>query len=208
MMKKSVLILLVASMFFVFAACANDADPGTDPNGEDVQKADDPEAPIIEEVLGDPAELESKLGIIVDMPEEYPVSRYAVINENQGQVEFYVGSDLVLGRVAKGNVENMSEVTSTFDHDETVDLNGLSVRLRYADAESTSNNTLGIADAYDAQKDVTYMVSLLNNGTKEKLQTAMQALVDNTTFTDAAPAGDDANAGDAANGGDTANTQG
>ena len=110
------------------------------------------------------------------MPEEYPVSRYAVINENQAQVEFYVGSDLVLGRVAKGNVENMSEVTSTFDHDETVDLNGLSVRLRYDDPENTSNNTLGVADAYDAENDVTYMVSLLNNGTQENLMTAMRCV--------------------------------
>lgn len=195
-MKKSLLILLVASMFFVFAACNNAADPNANTD-DDVQKADDPEAPIIEEVLGDPAELEEQLGIIINMPEEYPVSRYAVINENQAQVEFYVGSDLVLGRVAKGNVENMSEVTATFDHDETVDLNGLSVRLRYDDPENTSNNTLGVADAYDAENDVTYMVSLLNNGTQENLLTAMQALVDNTTFSDAtAPAGDDANTGD------------
>lgn len=72
-MKKSLLILLVASMFFVFAACNNAADPNANTD-DDVQKADDPEAPIIEEVLGDPAELEEQLGIIINMPEEYPVS--------------------------------------------------------------------------------------------------------------------------------------
>ncbi len=184
-MKKSVLILLIASLFFVFAAC-NNAD---NPAGDEVQP-EEPEAPIIEEVLGDPSELEEQLGIIVNMPEEYPVSRYAVINENQAQVEFYVGSDLVLGRVAKGNVENMSEVVSQFDHDETIDLNGLTVRLRYDDADNNANNTLGVADAYDAEQDVTYMVSILHNGGSENLQTAMQALVENTTFAAADNAAD------------------
>lgn len=40
-MKKSLLILLVASMFFVFAACNNAADPNANTD-DDVQKADDP----------------------------------------------------------------------------------------------------------------------------------------------------------------------
>lgn len=191
-MKKSVLVLLIASLFFVFAACSQEpaTEPEADPDTnveEDVDKAPDPDAPVIEEVLGDPSELEAELGIIIDMDSQYPVSRYAVIDDNKAQVEFYVGSDQVMGRVAKGQQENMSGYTSAFDVDETVDVDGLSVRLRYADPEKSTNfagENIAIADAYDAEKDLSYTVVIMMDGTKDKLIEGVQALVASASVSD------------------------
>lgn len=183
-MKKLWIALLMLSLVFAFAAC-NDADkPGDDGVVDESQKAPNPDAPIIEQVLGDPEELQTALGIAVSLPEEYPVARYAIIDGDMAQIEFYVGQNLAMGRVAKGQHDNMSAVASAFDFDETAQIAGLSVRLRYADPDAEaiySASKLGVADAYDAAKDVSYMVSILTDATKADLTAAMEALINGTT---------------------------
>jgi hypothetical protein len=180
-MKKLLIVLLALSLLFVFAACTGgNTNTDEDTTNEDVQKADDPESPIIEEVIGDPAELQEALGISIVLPEEYPVSEYRVIDEYMAQVAFYVGTNQAIARVAKGQYDNMSGLTTAFDLDETVTVSGLSVRLRYADpaAEALYDaDKNGVADAYDAANDLSYMVYIYTNATKADLTAAMEALI-------------------------------
>ena len=123
------------------------------------------------------------------MPEEYSATRYAIINDIQAQVEFMVGENQAIGRIAKGHQENMSEVTSTFDNNETVDVKGVSAYVRYPNPDSQalySAQNIGVIDAYDETADVTYSVSILTNATKDDLIAALTALMEAATIGEAA----------------------
>ncbi len=178
-MKKFFLAFMAISLLVVLAACDNnpaDDDPG-------VQKADDPEAPITEQALEDKQELATMLGIDIDVAEKYSPDRYSVIETDQAQVDFSVGDSMAFGRMALGQRENMSGYTSTFDFDEQTEISGLPARLRYPDpdAEVTAfSGKIGIADVWDAEKDVTYLVVIFTNPTKAQLIEAMESLIKNS----------------------------
>ena len=187
-MKKSLLLVLVLGLTMIFAACGNE--PANDQvNTDDPDKAADPEAPISETLIEDAQEIKDTLGIAIARPEEYSATRYAIINDIQAQVEFMVGENQAIGRIAKGHQENMSEVTSTFDNNETVDVKGVSAYVRYPNPDSQalySAQNIGVIDAYDETADVTYSVSILTNATKDDLIAALTALMEAATIGEAA----------------------
>lgn len=133
-----------------------------------------------EELVEDMARISELLGVSVALPEEFEVSRALVIDENIAQVEFTIGEDAYMGRYAAGLQENMSGMSKNFAKDETAEIAGLSVRLRYTPAEQAVNqtiSTIGVADAYDAAKNISFMVVQMKNSSKEALIAAMEAFI-------------------------------
>jgi len=55
-----------------------------------------------------------------------------------------------------------------FDHDETVEVDGLTVRLRYNDASAAAiASTIAVADCFDGTH--SYCAILMQNGTKDNV---------------------------------------
>lgn len=183
-MKKSLFLVLVLGIMLVFAACGTD---GENASGTDIaggEKAPDPDAPITEDIKGSVEDITNALGITVTLPNEYQLTRYAVIDDIQGQVEFLIGENQAVARVAKGQQTNMSELTGEFANTETVDINGVSAQVRYPNAGTESNyaaDSMGVIDAYNAGADLSYSVVMLSNATKDELVAAMTALIAGTT---------------------------
>lgn len=192
-MKKLLILLMSLLLVPALAACGQQAADEEPPEEEieweatptdlevDLSPYEGYDQPAENErLVEDMTQVNEMLGATVTLPADFTVSRTLVIDENVVQVEFTVGEDNYTGRYASGLHENMSGMTNNFVNDETVDIAGLSVRLRYTTPEQAPNetiSTIGVADAYDQEKNISYMVALMKNSTKEKLVSAMEAFI-------------------------------
>lgn len=180
-MKKLGIIGLTLALLLTFSACGGEQEetqgPVTDTNLTPYE-----EEPVITEMEGDLEDLEALLGQPITLPDTWEVSRCTVIDDYMGQIEFSIGETTYVARYAAGQQENLSAMEKNFATTETVEINGVSVALRYTDAEESSTAVnFGVADAYDQSRDVTFCIIEKNFTTVEDLQSAMEALMESVT---------------------------
>lgn len=180
-MKKLGIIGLTLALLLTFSACGGEQEetqgPVTDTNLTPYE-----EEPVITEMEGDLEDLEALLGQPITLPDTWEVSRCTVIDDYMGQIEFSIGETTYVARYAAGQQENLSAMEKNFATTETVEINGVSVALRYTDAEESSTAVnFGVADAYDQSRDVTFCIIEKNFTTAEDLQSAMEALMESVT---------------------------
>lgn|GEM_PF-1540280 len=183
-MKKLLIALLCLVLACCFAACNKDEEPA-----EEAASPTDLVNPVAEPVEGDPlvaeaeeevSKLEQELDITIALPDSFQITRSVMVEGYMAQIEFTLDAENYTGRYALGKYENMSGFSKGFQHEETVDINGVPVKLRWTakeDIMSEVETTIGVADAYDAEKDLSYMVVLTKDSTKEKLTDAMTAFM-------------------------------
>ena len=144
--------------------------------GEPVPLAD----PLVAEAEEEVSKLEQELDITIDLPEDFLITRSVLVEGYMAQIEFTFAEENYTGRYAKGQQENMSGFSKGFAHEETATIDGVAVKLRWtakADIMSEVETTIGVADAYDQAKDLSYMVVLTKDSTKEKLVDAITAFM-------------------------------
>ena len=181
-MKKLLAVLLALGLLFSFAACGegNEEPVGQEnPHVSNTDLVPYEEEPIITEMEGELKDLEAVLDQHLSLPEEWAASRCTVIDETVAQIEFSIGEDTYVARSAKGQQENLSDMGKIFTTTETVDVNGISVTIRYIDPEkSTLPLSFGVADAYDAEKDLSFCIIQDEFTSVEDLTAAMEALME------------------------------
>lgn len=189
-MKKTLLLLLCLLLAFAAAACASDTE--APPEDEyvweatptDLEPADEPQVDPRdtadnEKFVEEYTEAELLLGTTLVLPDDFAVTRTLIVDETYVQTEFsYDGADH-LGRYAQGLHENISGMTRDFPHDESKEIAGLSVRLRWTTAEEAIgyNSSLGVADAYDAERNISFMLVRNSGATEENLTAAMELFI-------------------------------
>ena len=122
------------------------------------------------------------MGSQIELPETFVVTRYAIVDDTMAQIEFTYEDLKGAGRYAKGQYTNMSGLTRSFTNDENTEIDGVSAHLRYnsyeeGSVEAQSGSTVGVADAYDAEKDMSYMVYFTSGADKDVLTEAMAAFM-------------------------------
>lgn len=154
-MKKLLSIVLVIAMMFALAACGG-------------EKTDDSVV-----TLKDDAALQKASGVTLIAPAEAVDPHYATVEldgiENKvAQADFtFDGNKCVLRKVA-GDFSLSTLDAMKFDHDETVEVDGLTVRLRYNDASAAAiASTIAVADCFDGTH--SYCAILMQNGTKDNV---------------------------------------
>lgn len=208
MMRKLLLLLLCLLLCLAVAACANNAEEpavGPDP-AEELPPDEEWEATPTDLLVGpeftpdytdvaegqqlvsDYADASALIGAELIFPAEFTVNQ--VLIEGQiVQVLFDYDGSSYLARLAAGLQENMSGITRSLGADEQAEIAGLSVRLRYpkapeADAAPTlgpaANASMGVADAYDQAANISYMLTLQSDATKDKLSATMEMLINST----------------------------
>jgi len=184
-MKKVLILLLSLMLVFAFAACgAEEEQPEAPVSDTDLNIIETEEESNVHEVEGELSQLEEVIGTTITLPESFVVTRYAVVNDNIAQVEFEYDELKFVGRYATGNQSNMSGLTREFTNNETVDVEGVSVQLRYnvyAEDDLSAQGasaTMGIADAYNSTDDMSFMIYAVKGADKDNLTEAMTAFMD------------------------------
>ncbi len=178
-----VLCLLCLALAFSFAACNKDKGEGEEPaSPTDIPAEATPIEgdPLVAEAEEEVSKLEQELDITIDLPEDFLITRSVLVEGYMAQIEFTFAEENYTGRYAKGQQENMSGFSKGFAHEETATIDGVAVKLRWtakADIMSEVETTIGVADAYDQAKDLSYMVVLTKDSTKEKLVDAITAFM-------------------------------
>ena len=172
-MKKALIILLAAALLLSLSACG-DKSPVS--NTDLVPYEEEPPIQESEVKLSD---LEDVLDQSIKLPKEWELTRCTLIDESVSQVEITSGEQQFVGRYAKGQEDNLSGMEKSFTDTETVDINGVSVTIRYTDPEKTNNKrNFGVADAYDPAKDISFCIIQKNFTSVEDLSSAMEGLMD------------------------------
>jgi len=168
-MKKFVIVLLMligVLAMTALAGCGKDSDS----NVKSYDQVDD---------------LNEKADVELNIPEDAEKAQFQLLEGNIAQSDYYIGDIHYVVRVAKGQQENLSQLSADeqFTNDETTEISGLSTRLRYNvyEASTDMSTTYGIADAYDAETDISYCVFMVKDGNKELLTNAMQNLITGET---------------------------
>ena len=156
-MKKLLTIVLVIAMMFAFAACGG-------------EKAQLDESVV---TLKDDASLQKATGVTLVAPAEavdphYATVELAGIEGKVAQADFtFDGNKCVLRKVA-GEFSLSTLDAMKFDNDETVEVDGLNIRLRYNNASAAAiASTIAVADCFDGTH--SYCAILMQNGTKENV---------------------------------------
>lgn len=190
-MKKPLAILLALGLMLSLSACGGPKEPVSNTDLVPYE-----EEPLIAETEGELADLESVLDRSIALPEEIDASRYTIIDDSVAQIEFSIGEASFVGRYAKGQQENLSGLEKDFTDTQTLDLDGVSVTIRYTDPEKTSSRrTFGVADAYDAENGVSLCIIQKDFTSVEDIQSAMEALMHSVAQGGADAAKDSADSG-------------
>ena len=193
-MKKFLWVLLTLLILFAMAltACSNDAESGENEDVvpeyvatpedllSDEEYVPDPSVTAENEVyLEEYSDAEALLGMDITFPEAFEISRVLIVDNTYVQVEFIMGDVSYMGRYATGLQENMSGIEKGFNTDETVDVDGLSLRLRYTVEEERdkSSSTMGVADSYNTTLNISYMLVQQTFVDAETLQEAMELFI-------------------------------
>ena len=185
-MKKLWLLLCCLLFVFAAAACAADVEEGEqlgvvpDDYEWEATPADLLEGEAVvdphdtaenEQFVEEVSEAEALLGTTIVLPQEFEVSRMLIVDGTYVQVEFVLAGVDYLGRWASGLHENMSGMTDGFLHDENVEINGLSVRLRWTESSEAVGFTssLGVVDTYDAARNISFMLVQNEEATQDSL---------------------------------------
>ncbi len=176
-MNKRILIAL--SILLLVSVCALSAcSSATDENesGVDVQQYDDLDS------------MNAQLDVNVNLPEGAEKAQFNIVDGTIAQSDYYLDDIHYVVRVTKGEQENLSGISAdeTFTNDETVEICGLDVRLRYnmSEVSADTETSYGIADAYDADTDISYCVFMIQGGQKDLLMEAMEKLITGETTVD------------------------
>ncbi len=178
-MKKVVALMLSLSLLLTLAACKNQEE-GKVSDTDMIFEME--EESTVNAVEGDLDQLEEFMGSQIELPETFVVTRYAIVDDTMAQIEFTYEDLKGAGRYAKGQYTNMSGLTRSFTNDENTEIDGVSAHLRYnsyeeGSVEAQSGSTVGVADAYDAEKDMSYMVYFTSGADKDVLTEAMAAFM-------------------------------
>ena len=180
-MKKLSILILCLVVACGLAACHKGGQDATSPTDVQPAVATPVEGdPLVQEADEDVSGLEQELDITIKLPEDFQITRTALVEGYMAQVEFTYDSENYTGRYAKGQHDNMSGFEKGFKHEETAEIAGLQVKLRWTASDeimTATAATSGVADAYDAQKDLSYMIVLTKDSTKDKLVNAMTAFI-------------------------------
>ena len=182
-MKKLLIVILCLGLVCCFAACHNE-EPAEDQAASptDIEAVAEPVEgdPLVAETEEDVSNLEQQLDITIELPEDFQITRSVMVEGYMAQIEFTYEGENYTGRYAQGQYDNMSGFSKGFHNEETVDIDGVSVKLRWTtedDIMSDIEATTGVADAYDTGKNLSYMVVLTKASTKDKLVNAMTAFM-------------------------------
>lgn len=178
-MKKVLVLMLSLLLLLTFAACGKDRDGAVSDTNLIYQMEEEPTVTAVE---GDLDQLEEFMGSEIQLPESFKVTRYAIVDDTMAQIEFTYEELKGVGRYANGQFNNMSGLTRSFTNDENAEIDGVSAHLRYntyeeGSVEAASGSTVGVADAYDSAKDMSYMVYFTSGADKDVLTEAMAAFM-------------------------------
>ncbi len=173
-MKKTVAVILMLTLLVTMAALTGcNKEPADGDGAVNVKNYDDLDS------------LNKQTDVNLNLPANAEKAQFNLVDGTIAQSDYYVEDIHYIVRVTKGAQDNLSGISADekFTNDETADICGLSTRLRYNISEtgSDSDTSYGIADAYDAETDISYCVFMIKGGTKDLLTTAMEKLITGET---------------------------
>lgn len=187
MMKKMLILLLCLLLCCGLVGCGGQETAPADEPASPTDIAEKPATATLEEGVSGVAEaeeavseLEKDLDITIELPEDFLITRSVMVDEVMAQIEFTFNEENYTGRYAVGLHENMSGFETGFRHEEFVEINGVQTKLRWSASDEVSSAiepTIGVADAYDQGKNLSYMVVMTKDSSKDKLVAAMEAFM-------------------------------
>ena len=177
-MKKLLVVLLALLMALSLVACGNndqDEREGgyevtpTDLTTEDTTDTQELMLGENQTQLEDFTQAEALLGKSIVWPEDLSINYIIQTDDNQIEVSFTYQESNFTGRYYTGEQTDMSKLSAmSFDVNTDETIAGVSMNLRYPQ-EDSSYNSMGVAEGYSAEQNISYMVVQENNATGGEL---------------------------------------